>query len=141
MNAFVLSAVAPNGLNSLDSGAVGALTVAFFAVVGVTFAYLIVRGVLSANGRKKGKARGEIKSFHMADAKSFRLAEPVRFDAKRRLEETEAVGGEIIAVISAAVAAFAEAEGKRYEIKSVKKKVLRSAWGKAGVWENIKSGL
>ena len=47
---------------------------------------------------------------------------------------------EIIAVISAAIAAYGEAEGKRYNITSVKKrdKAVRSPWSMAGISDNTR---
>lgn len=47
---------------------------------------------------------------------------------------------EIIAVISAAIAAYGESEGKRYNITSVKKrdKAVRSPWSMAGVSDNTR---
>ena len=48
---------------------------------------------------------------------------------------------EIIAVISAAIAAYGEAEGKQYRICGVKKreKTQRSGWSAAGIAENMRS--
>lgn len=47
---------------------------------------------------------------------------------------------EIIAVISAAIAAYGESEGKQYRIASVKRKekALRSNWSAAGISENTR---
>ena len=47
---------------------------------------------------------------------------------------------EIIAVISAAIAAYGEAEGKRYNITSVKKRDrgARSPWSMAGISDNTR---
>jgi len=47
---------------------------------------------------------------------------------------------EIIAVISAAIAAYGEAEGKQYRIMGVKKreKSQRPSWGAAGISENMR---
>lgn len=47
---------------------------------------------------------------------------------------------EIIAVISAAIAAYGESEGKQYRIASVKRKekTLRSNWSAAGISENTR---
>ena len=47
---------------------------------------------------------------------------------------------EIIAVISAAIAAYGEADGKQYRIASVKRKEksLRGNWSAAGVHENTR---
>ena len=48
--------------------------------------------------------------------------------------------GELIAVISAAIAAYGEAEGKQYKITSVRKrdKAARSAWSAAGIADNTR---
>lgn len=50
---------------------------------------------------------------------------------------------EVVAVISAAIAAFAEQDGKNYTIKSItpvkKERNLRSAWGNAGVLDNTRT--
>lgn len=47
---------------------------------------------------------------------------------------------EIIAVISAAIAAYSEADGKQYEIRSIKRKDsrTRSAWSLAGIGDNTR---
>lgn len=47
---------------------------------------------------------------------------------------------EIIAVISAAIAAYGEADGKQYKIASVKRKEksLRGNWSAAGIHENTR---
>ena len=54
-------------------------------------------------------------------------------------EEYEEDDDEIIAVISAAIAAYGEAEGKQYRICGVKKreKSQRSGWSTAGIAENM----
>ncbi len=56
-------------------------------------------------------------------------------------EEYEEDDDEIIAVISAAIAAYGEAEGKQYRICGVKKreKTQRSGWSAAGIAENMRS--
>lgn len=55
-------------------------------------------------------------------------------------EEDEEDDDEIIAVISAAIAAYGEAEGKQYRISSVKKreKSQRSGWSAAGIADNMR---
>ncbi len=47
---------------------------------------------------------------------------------------------EIIAVISAAIAAYSEQDGKQYEIRSIRRKDsrTRSAWSLAGIGENTR---
>ena len=47
---------------------------------------------------------------------------------------------ELIAVISAAVAAYGEAEGKQYRVIGVRKKekALRSGWSSAGIVDNTR---
>ena len=54
--------------------------------------------------------------------------------------EDEEDDDEIIAVISAAIAAYGEAEGKQYRISSVKKreKSQRSGWSAAGISDNMR---
>ena len=48
---------------------------------------------------------------------------------------------EVIAVISAAIAAYTAGDGKTYAIKRIKRaeKQPRSSWGNAGVNENTRS--
>ena len=55
-------------------------------------------------------------------------------------EEDYSDDEELIAVISAAVAAYGEAEGKQYRVIGVRKKekALRSGWSSAGVAENTR---
>lgn len=55
-------------------------------------------------------------------------------------EEIEEDDDEIIAVISAAIAAYGEAEGKQYRISSVKKreKSQRTGWSAAGIADNMR---
>lgn len=68
-------------------------------------------------------------------------AEPAPAAAPQIIEEeTEEDDSEIIAVISAAIAAYGESEGKRYKIASVKRreKSVRSSWSAAGVAENTR---
>lgn len=55
------------------------------------------------------------------------------------VEEDDA-DDEIIAVISAAIAAYSEQDGKSYEIRSIKRKdnKTRSAWSLAGIGDNTR---
>ena len=55
-------------------------------------------------------------------------------------EDDEEDDDEIIAVISAAIAAYGEAEGKQYRICGVKKreKSQRSGWSAAGIADNMR---
>jgi len=52
----------------------------------------------------------------------------------------DGISGEIIAVISAAIAAYGEADGKQYKIHSVKMAAhaTRSPWNAAGLIENMR---
>ncbi len=54
--------------------------------------------------------------------------------------EEEENDDEVIAVISAAIAAYSESDGKSYAIKKIKRadKKPRSSWGDAGVNENTR---
>lgn len=77
--------------------------------------------------------------------RSKKKAEPIKAEAPAVQPAAEAVeeadeDDEVIAVISAAIAAYGEADGKQYRITGVKKrdKAQRSGWSAAGVIENTR---
>lgn len=117
----------------MDWGQVGSTVVTGIVVVFLILAILV--GVLSLMGMILGKKK---KTAPPAE----KPAAPA--PAVKKIEEAPAEtyedGGEIIAVISAAVAAYGEAEGKRYRITGVKKreKTARSGWSAAGIAENTR---
>ncbi|MDR0196788.1 MAG: OadG family protein [Oscillospiraceae bacterium] len=134
MNRLVLLS---NGLESLEPDVVTGLTVAFFVVVGLTLAYLIVSIARAPKKKKNAEKRPEVKSFRLAETRSFHLADSGEHGEARSETAAETDERELIAVISAAIAAFTQADGKRREIKSVVRKPARGGWGNAGVWENV----
>ena len=74
------------------------------------------------------------------DEKASQAVTSTTVSAKPKLSADE----EIVAVISAAVAAFSEQDGKNYSIKSItpvrrqKTQTARSAWANAGIFENTR---
>ncbi len=71
---------------------------------------------------------------------AVKVAEPVQQEETAEEYYEEEDDGELIAVISAAIAAYGEAEGKQYKITSVRKrdKAARSAWSAAGIADNTR---
>ncbi|MCM1335174.1 MAG: OadG family protein [Eubacterium sp.] len=113
-------------------GTVGSTVVTGIVVVFLILAILV--GFLSLMGvllRKKKKDPAPA-----APAPS--VSAPVIREAAEETEEED--DGELIAVISAAVAAYGEAEGKQYRVVGVRQreKTLRSGWSAAGIAENTR---
>lgn len=79
-----------------------------------------------------------------AEAAKAAAAASAPAPAPAPVEEIEAADDsdddEIIAVISAAIAAYSEADGKQYAIRSIKRKdnKTRSAWSLAGIGDNTR---
>ena len=69
------------------------------------------------------------------------VAQPAPAPAPVELIEEDENDDEVIAVISAAIAAYTAGDGKTYAIKRIKRaeKQPRSSWGNAGVNENTRS--
>lgn len=120
-------------LNSSDDGywgLVASTVVTGFAVVFLVLAILI--GILYIMGAILGRKK--------KSAEPVRTEAPAVQPASEIIEEVYEDDGEVIAVISAAIAAYGEAEGKQYRITGVKKrdKSQRSGWSNAGVIENTR---
>ena len=110
-------------------GLVASTVITGIAVVFLALAILI--GILYLMGAVLGRTK--------------KKAEPAKTEAPAVQPVIEAVkeadeDDEVIAVISAAIAAYGEAEGKQYRITGVKKrdKAQRSGWSAAGVIENTR---
>lgn len=79
-----------------------------------------------------------------AKAEAAKAAAAASAPAPAPVEEIEEADDsdddEIIAVISAAIAAYSEADGKQYAIRSIKRKdnKTRSAWSLAGIGDNTR---
>lgn len=69
------------------------------------------------------------------------VAQPAPAPAPVELIDEDENDDEVIAVISAAIAAYTAGDGKTYAIKRIKRaeKQPRSSWGNAGVNENTRS--
>ena len=123
-------------------GSVGILTITGILVVFLILAILIFFFWLMGTIFKAiDKSKVEKKSASIEAEKAKLAAEPVVQEDP--VEEGEDVDDdeEIIAVISAAIAAYAEVEGTAYTIKSISKHKnahARSAWSMAGLSDNMR---
>lgn len=87
------------------------------------------------------KSKDKRKAKKAEAAKAAAAKEPVVAPAPvEEIEEDDSDDDEIIAVISAAIAAYSEADGKQYAIRSIKRKdnKTRSAWSLAGIGDNTR---
>lgn len=120
-----------------DWGLVGStvatgLLVVFMILVVLIFVFWAMGKVMTAitnRGQKKAEA-----------AKPVEVAVEAPMQAEV-VEEAYDNDDEIIAVISAAVAAYSEADGKQYRIASISKKNeknVRSNWSASGIAENTR---
>lgn len=118
-------------------GSVGILTITGILVVFLILAILIfffwLMGTIF-------KAVDKSKAEKKAAAEAEKAAIPAPVVETAAVEEEEADDEEeIVAVISAAIAAYAEAEGTAYTIKSIsRRKHARSAWSMAGLGGNMR---
>lgn len=114
-------------------GLVGSTVVTGIVVVFLALAILI--GFLYLMGAIIGRKKKPKAEKTEAAVQSTPAPEAVTID-----EADDEDDSEVIAVISAAIAAYSEADGKQYRITSVKKreKTQRSGWSAAGVIENTK---
>lgn len=123
---------------AMDWGIVGSTV-----VTGIVVVFLIL-AILVAFLSLMGKILGAKKKEAPAPAPKPEPAQNVQtVQAAAELpEEEEEDDAEIIAVISAAIAAYGEAEGRQYRVTGVRRqrdKAVRSGWSAAGVAENTKS--
>ena len=117
-------------------GSVGIITLTGILVVFVILAVLIfffwLMGTIFKTINKSKAAKVE-------KAKAEITAAPAPAPVQA-VEEEDDDDDEIIAVISAAIAAYSEQDGKQYAIKSIKRRdnKARSAWSLAGIGENTR---
>ena len=117
-------------------GSVGIITLTGILVVFVILAVLIfffwLMGTIFKTINKSKAAKAE-----KAKAEITIAPAPAPVEA---VEEEDDDDDEIIAVISAAIAAYSEQDGKQYAIKSIKRRdnKARSAWSLAGIGENTR---
>ncbi len=121
-------------------GSVGIITVTGILVVFFILAILIflfwLMGTVFQNIDKSKKAKAEAAKAAAAKA----APAPAPAAVEEVAEEDDDNDDEIMAVISAAIAAYAEEEGTSYTIRDVKRrdKRARSAWSLAGIGENTR---
>lgn len=103
--------------------------VVVFLILGILIGFIYLIGLISNAGKKKEKKTKK--------APEAPVAAPAPVVEEEVYEEDDS---EIIAVISAAIAAYGEQDGKTYAIKKIKRseKQPRSSWGTAGVIDNTR---
>ena len=105
--------------------------VVVFLILGLLIGLLYIISFFCNLGNKKKK-----------DAKpDHTVAQPAPTPAPVELIDEDENDDEVIAVISAAIAAYTAGDGKTYAINRIKRaeKQPRSSWGNAGVNENTRS--
>ncbi len=123
-------------------GSVGIITltgilVVFFILAILIFIFWLMGTIFqSIDKNKKNKAEAAKKAAAAAAPAPAPAAAPVVEEAVSEPDSDE----EIMAVISAAVAAYAAEEGTAYTIRNVKRRDnrTRSAWSLAGIGENTR---
>lgn len=107
-----------------------------FLILAILIFFLWAMGKIFQNIEKSNQKKKEQEAAKAAAAAPAPVAQPVT----EEVYEDEEDDDEIIAVISAAIAAYGEAEGKQYRICGVKKreKSQRSGWSAAGIAENMR---
>ena len=119
-------------------GSVGIITLTGILVVFFILAILIflfwLMGTIFKNIDKSKKAKAE--AAKAAAVKTAPAPAPVEQVVPEAVDDAD----EIMAVISAAIAAYAEEEGTSYTIRDVKRRDnrSRSAWSLAGIGENTR---
>ncbi len=120
-------------------GSVGIITITGILIVFCILAILIfffwLLGTIFKGVDKKKKAKAEA-----AKAVAPAAAAPAPAPVEETAEVVDDSDEEIMAVISAAIAAYAEEEGTSYTIRNVKRRDsrTRSAWSLAGIGENTR---
>lgn len=127
--AIITDVSAADNINAMWATVITGIIVVFL-ILAVLIGLLYVISFFSNLGNKKKK---ETKAAAAAPA-------PVPAPAPVEVVEEDEDDAEIIAVISAAIAAYTAGDGKSYAIKKIKRaeKQPRSSWGNAGVNENTR---
>ena len=107
-----------------------------FLILAILIFFLWAMGKIFQTIENSKKKKAEENALVIAVAPAISEAQT---DEAEIYEEND--DDEIIAVISAAIAAYGEAEGKQYRICGIKKreKSQRSGWSAAGIAENMRS--
>lgn len=118
-----------DGYWSLVSSTVVTGMVVVFLALAILIGFLYLMGAILSRKKKPKEETTEAAAVQSTPAPEAEIIEAADED-----------DSEVIAVISAAIAAYSEADGKQYRITSVKKreKNQRSGWSAAGVIENTR---
>lgn len=127
--AIITEEYASQNLSGMWASVITGLVVVFL-ILGILIGFIYLIGLFSNIGKKKEKKTEK-------KVPEAPVAEPAPVVEEEVYEEDDS---EIIAVISAAIAAYGEQEGKTYAIKKIKRseKQPRSSWGTAGVIDNTR---
>ncbi len=108
-----------------------------FLILAILIFFLWAMGKIFQSAENSKKKKAEQKAAEAAVAAPVPVAQPVQAEIYEDEYEDD---DEIIAVISAAIAAYGEAEGKQYRICGVRKreKSQRTGWSAAGIADNMR---
>ena len=126
--AIITDVSAADNINAMWATVITGIIVVFL-ILAVLIGLLYVISFFSNLGNKKKKEK-----------KTAAPPATVPVPAPIEVVEEDEDDAEIIAVISAAIAAYTAGDGKSYAIKKIKRaeKQPRSSWGNAGVNENTR---
>lgn len=112
------------------------ILVVFLILAILIFFFWLMGTIFKAIDKSKAKKAEAAKAAAAAEASKV-VSAPV---VEEIAEDDYTDDDEIIAVISAAIAAYSEQDGKAYEIRSIKRRdnKTRSAWSLAGIGDNTR---
>jgi len=123
--------------NKLGSTVLTGLAVVFIALILLIAAFYLF-GLLFAEKKTEKKPK-QAEKTPQSISKTPESPEPALTEEITESADAEDSPETVIAVISAAIAAYGESEGKSYRIKSVKPaRAARSPWNAAGITENMR---
>ena len=124
----------PDYWSSVGIITVTGILVVFFILALLIFLFWGMGQIFKALDKKKA---AKLEAAKAAEAAKQAESAPV---VEEESDEDYSDDDEIIAVISAAIAAYSEQDGKSYEIRSIRRKDsrTRSAWSLAGIGENTR---
>ncbi len=130
--AIITEETASQNMAGMWATVITGLVVVFLILALLIFLLSIISWVSRLGEKREKKNEPEVKA-----APAPTPAAPVIEEAVIEEEEDDA---EIIAVISAAIAAYSAQDGNNYVVKRIKRseKQPRSSWGNAGVQENTR---
>ena len=126
--AIITEKSAADNISGMWATVITGIVVVFLILAILIFLLYIIGFFCNLGTKKKTDKPAEVKQ------------EPAPAPAPVEIIEEDENDDEIIAVISAAIAAYGADDGKNYVIKKIKRseKQPRSSWGNAGVNENTR---